>query len=247
MPVTSLKKSSGVKLAVHNATVWRYMSIPKFLDLIMQQRLRFSPSAQFEDRFEFSLSDSVREWFLADGHSEEELQGFEKSYRLFRESTYVNCWSMSPHENYALWKIYVGGEGVAIKSTVSKVRDAMQGTSRNVYDGKVRYSSYERKLLSLDQMVMTKLPVYRYEEEYRLFFVESTPSFDTSKGLFENLTKLSEVTSYVEVDLEEMIDQIVISPLGAPWLREIVEEVVKTYASKLASKIHYSTISPWRG
>jgi hypothetical protein len=40
----------------------------------------------------------------------------------------INCWSVNQYENYALWKIYLGGEknGVAIKSTVSKLRKSVE-------------------------------------------------------------------------------------------------------------------------
>lgn len=51
-----------------------------------------------------------------------------------KELVLINCWSINPHENYALWKIYLGDEKncVTIKSTVSKL-------SKSVVYGKDSY------------------------------------------------------------------------------------------------------------
>jgi hypothetical protein len=35
--------------------------------------------------------------------------------KLWRETTYISCWSSADHESYALWKLFCGSnEGVAI-------------------------------------------------------------------------------------------------------------------------------------
>ncbi len=49
------------------------------------------------------------------------MASFYWSTNPMKELVLINCWSINPHESYALWKIYLGGEknGVAVRSTIS--------------------------------------------------------------------------------------------------------------------------------
>ncbi|MFT6958331.1 MAG: hypothetical protein ACJAYC_003348 [Halieaceae bacterium] len=181
---------------------------------------------------------------LGEGLSDTKLKEFDKDYSAFRESTYVNCWSLSPDESYALWKIYWDGRGsgVAIRSTVSRVQKALSISERTIFDGKVRYSNFERDLLSLDQMVMTKLPVYKYESEYRLFYVQSISEEMQGQGFFSSLVPSTLEKNRVDVDLEELVDRIVISPFAPSWLSGVIRQVVGEFAPFLVSKIDNSAI-----
>ncbi|WP_146947081.1 hypothetical protein [Cyclobacterium qasimii] len=114
-----------------NNIIWRYMSLEKFIDLILNRSIYFANARKMEDKFEMEIPinslDERRRDYLERGKSSISVKStMEKEVSVakrFKENTYVNCWSLNNAESYALWKIYLGGSinGVAIKSTVSKL------------------------------------------------------------------------------------------------------------------------------
>lgn len=78
-------------------------------------------------------------------------------YRLdqtnsLRTLTLLNCWTISKHVSYALWKIYLGDpkSGVAIKTTVSRLENAIRKGrdpyDEDIYMSKVKYTDLIDKL-----------------------------------------------------------------------------------------------------
>ena len=64
----------------------------------------------------------------------------------------ANCWHASPHENVAMWERYIpiGGEGVAVRSTVGHLKGALQPFrleptygEETIRIGRVRYIDHE--------------------------------------------------------------------------------------------------------
>ncbi|GAB2612059.1 hypothetical protein [Belliella aquatica] len=114
-----------------NQVIWRYMSLEKFIDLVLHRSLFFANAIKMEDKFEMEIPlmsiDKRKKYYLATGLPIHKITStLEKEIsiaRKFKENTYVSCWSLNTAESYALWKIYLGGSpnGVAIKSTVSKL------------------------------------------------------------------------------------------------------------------------------
>ncbi|MGY6744925.1 MAG: hypothetical protein ACXIUQ_19490 [Cecembia sp.] len=126
-----------------NKVIWRYMSLEKFIDLILNKSIFFANTSRMEDRFEmeiplFSLEEK-KKYYLSRGMDSNKVTSvLDKEVLIakkFKENTYVNCWSRNDAESYALWKIYLGGSsnGVAIKSTVSKLTHSL---------GKIDYSNF---------------------------------------------------------------------------------------------------------
>lgn len=119
-----------------NTVIWRYMSLEKFIDLVLNRSIFFANATKLEDRFEmeiplFSLEEKKKYYLSRGMDSKKVISVLDKEVLLakkFKENTYVNCWSRNNAESYALWKIYLGGSpnGVAIKSTVSKLTQCLE-------------------------------------------------------------------------------------------------------------------------
>ena len=107
---------------------------------------------------------------------EEEMASFYWHTNPMKDLVLINCWSVNPHESYALWKIYLGGEanGVAIRSTVSNLRKAVEKGNdsypEEFFIGKVQYKKHlNHDELSRLSIITTKKPFYDFEKELRLF------------------------------------------------------------------------------
>ncbi len=59
----------------------------------------------------------------------------------------VNCWHRNKLESIAMWKLYThGNDGVAIQSTVRRLKDSIEASPRrNFVIGSVNYSAHVRK------------------------------------------------------------------------------------------------------
>ena len=126
--------------------IWRYMDFTKFSWLISQSHLYF-PSAFIlaqKDPFEGSpgplnlayetaveqAKDFVEE-NAADIIHEEMLQDL-RFLKSISRTTYINSWYMSPNESAAMWELYSRNEGIAIKSTIGQLKEALK-TNDNIF------------------------------------------------------------------------------------------------------------------
>ncbi len=127
----------------------------------------------------------------------------------YKESILVSCWHIGKHENYSMWKIY-GNKGIAIKSTIGRLKTALSNAKRThlMKFGKVDYFlEKERRnniplLLNTGKLAEYKSIHYRYEEEFRAYFIGSIlykRSVGSKKrelygALEENMKKIKEAS-----------------------------------------------------
>lgn len=232
-----------------NCSVWRYMAHWKFERLLAQRALFFANANKLSDQYEVSVPASTlkaqRDQLSAQGLQgealEAALQAFHWECNPLKDEVLVNCWSVSPHESYALWKIYLGGErnGVAIRSTVAKLRGALveggDPWSRGFYLGQVRY----RRHLAVDgidrlTLITTKKPFYDFEKELRLFML------DGHAPPAEGYPHDHAVGRTVQVALPLLMPQLYVSPFAEPGYAERVAECLAQ--SGLAVRLRQSEI-----
>ncbi len=205
---------------------------------MLQDRALFFPNAsKLTDQYEVTVPEYISEQKRKELESsglkgrelEEELARFHWEHSPMKELTLINCWSVSPHESYALWKIYLGGskDGVAIKSSVSKlIRSVGHGNDpypEEFYVGKVRYKSFlTRNELSRFDVITTKKPFYDFEKEIRLFIL----NYPKSEGGTKTPYQMKEGRT-VRVDLELLISELYISPFASEDFSDKVQTLLK--------------------
>ena len=202
--------------------IWKYMDLPKFLDLLENEHLYFCNVRILTDLYECSFP----EW-----------QKRTKQLNVIKDLVFVNCWSISNQEDFALWKVYSNNNeyGVAIKTTVGKLKSCLQHSEPysipTIRFNKVIYSD-NLKDMSLKSAVCTKKPFYSYEKELRLWLraIEETDIF--SKGLTVNL------------NINQLIEGIYRSPFMPEWFYSNFKRIVAKYKGEafLQSKIVPSSI-----
>lgn len=235
-----------------NATVWRYMSMAKFLDLILHRRLLFVSASKFTDGYEVTLPQNIvklvqekKAGRINDPEIENILSTFEFDGNFERERTLVNCWTLKPTESYAHWKIYLGGDkaGIAIKTNFKNLKNSIVESKKyslpDIYAGKVKYrDSLPVRELTTPSIITTKREFYSYENELRLFLVSSNNMVEPAHS-----QPISSPGKYVTVDLGELIERIYVSPFVGGWFTNVLRETVKKINPSLAKKITESSIN----
>ena len=115
-----------------NLKLWRYISFARFVWLLQNKKLWLSRADLLGDPWEISLAGNQLDPVIARhpitplGQTVPQENAIDRSKRiikLWREKTFVSCWSASDHENHALWRIYCQtSEGVAIQTTQAQMK-----------------------------------------------------------------------------------------------------------------------------
>ncbi|MCU4802390.1 hypothetical protein OB920_18600 [Halobacteria archaeon HArc-gm2] len=164
-----------------------------------------------------------------------------------RRCSYANCWNLRESESFALWKANLqSSDGVVIKSTIGNLKGCLQ-TADSVYISKVDYVDFEEAEKyhfdrSIDHPYLYKRNPLEYEQEVRALILDppiTGPDYDffdddvLDSREWEMGSNPSDFDwsgqdawKRVAIDLEELIDEIRISPSSSKWQKKLIEEEI---------------------
>lgn len=227
-----------IKTPPDDTVVWRYFKFHHFLDAIKNRSLYFSPICEYDDPWEAAIPQSGLEWrhkrlLAAEKKGDSELQTeFQNILKIeawrvkFTKAVKANCWYVGDSESEAMWNLYVGsGDGVAIKSTVNRIKSAIINSSQQIFIGKLNYIDYgaaEFNDIQWFELCFYKRKAFSHENEMRLAFVNDldmlNPTRDT-QGV------------KIPVELDTLIDELFVSSTRED-LRDEVVKVINKYNLK---------------
>jgi hypothetical protein len=234
--------------------IWRYMNFVKFVHLLQNDTLHFCRSDRLGDPFEGS---SVRNVELTvanvnvDGTESQppaELRNLgdlevtvrdniARGRQRVRDFMYISCWYSRPHDSAAMWAIYANvTDGVAIKSTVGRLKRALGGAPQDVVIGAVEYVDYETAIAQWGNAFpdfLRKRLSFEHEHEVRaiiLVFEEPSPL-----GLD------------VPVDVSALIEEIVVAPQAEAWFATLVRQSTERYGLDIEPRYSPLADTPFWG
>jgi hypothetical protein len=225
----------------------KYMDITKFLSLLKDKQLFFCRLDKLEDKFEGTLPKMSRQEFrefykdlnalnfynepISPEEMEEKINAGYKFREKLKALYCVNCWNEFKGESYALWKVYSDlNQGIMIKSSFKGVIDALNESKETVYCSTIKYIDHEKDSIDIGNTmspVVHKHKAYSYENEVRLIHEVSQEGWEHD---WENEKYESGVK--VNVRLEDLIDEIVISPFSSEWFTELIGDMLDKYSIK---------------
>lgn len=245
-------KNNSLDIPHGNTIIWRYMGLDKFLDMLMSRELFFANAAKMSDKYEGTLPKRNREYLLktikndglSRGQAEIEWESRLNQIHSLKKLTLLNCWTINQSESYALWKIYLGGakSGVAIKTTVSKLRKAIKNGGdpfeEDIYISKVKYTDFiKEEPENRFNVITTKNKYYDFEKELRLFICH----YPKSEGGIDTPYDIS-VGRRLKVDLNELVDEIYLSPFVGKWFDKTLIEILNNVNTNFSKQIKNSEI-----
>jgi hypothetical protein len=241
---------------VSNYEIARYWTLEKFLNLIQKQKLFFCRLDYLEDRFEGTVpklnrqkridhNKYLRENFpdqfsMTDLQIEQNVEEIYTLEKKFKSLTLVNCWNRFEGESAALWKIYSGlNNGILTISSVAKIQYALDKIDEELYLSEVGYLDYETEDMPDGNLlfpVIHKQKAFNYENEVRLI-----QQIIPETGWEHNWSS-EEITAgrYIDVEVNELINRIIISPNAEKWFFELVKDLIEKYGLK--KEVRYSTL-----
>lgn len=228
------------------ARLWRYMDLARFLSILENRALFFPSVATLAESDPYEGEPALAKIRATEARGTEALRTFRLNAEVFKHINFFNCWHMNDEESDAMWKIYIkGSEGIAIQSTVDRLKVSFHEFADTVYMAKVEYvvdhSHFQNPtnpLLGVSDYMFKRL-AFQHEQEIRLgtsrsevrrefvddigriklpprgVTVDDILMFPARKGIF------------VHTDIPVLIERVVISPFSPIWFSDLVASLSK--------------------
>lgn len=220
-----------------NSRIWRYMDLPRFLSLIESSSLYFTRADKFADPYEGAIpklhKESMESYFSEFDNAEEMKQELLDLFEINRKMTLINCWYQSEYESDAMWQLY-SNNGIAIQSTFDRFTKAISVAKESIYIGQVKYIDYEKEgLYFLNALTpfLFKRQSFEHEKEIRAV-IWHTENDKISTELDKVPIEILEHGKLVEINIEELIELIYVSPTAPSWFHKLIITMLKRYGIK---------------
>lgn len=210
-----INKHSSVGCDFSNEQIlWKYYSLEHFLWLIRNKALYFGRADGYEDKREILTTDLHAKLFYYNN-----IEALQRDVERDKPHTFLNCWTMSEHESYLMWKAYSNiNNGVVIKTNANRLMASYSGDA-SITIGKVEYIDEHTQSaqpfgqeLNWLYLVFSKLWFYSDEKELRLYFDD----------------RVQQLQHTIPVDLNILIDEIRLSPKVDSDSRQIIYDTLSS-------------------
>jgi len=221
---------AGVKAPNPSARIWRYLSFPRFKQLLEEKTLYFSRIDQFSDfnegRISGASSSASHEELAEQGDDGHVANAHDFMLRLMSTHTsYAVCWNESMHETNLMWRAYgqIPNETpddqsfkIAISTTAERLLLSIDGSRRRqndkMYKGMVNYLDFDKDPTpnnAVEKCFVKRLE-YASENELRLIInrVGNLPS-----GTLASMPQ-ADLGVVLPVKITDLIDAIYIEPVA---------------------------------
>ena len=225
-----------------DAILWRYTDFTKFVSLLDNEALFFSRLDKLGDPFEGSVSkinQILRPQWLHDGgvspeQIPEKIESFSKGKREHISRLLVNCWHENDSESEAMWKLYGGDSGIAVKTTFKGLSECFR-CDPDVFIGRIKYIDYNTTPVSESNLfaaLLNKRKSFEHEREVRVVSSEMIHEFAFGR--------------YLEIDVSSLIHEVIVAPYSPKWFVNLVKSVAARYdLNALVSKSEMDTNPIW--
>ncbi|TMP58261.1 hypothetical protein [Pseudoalteromonas sp. S1612] len=161
--------------------------------------------------------------------------------KKLRKHVAINCWHRNEYESAAMWSLYLkSDEGVAIQTRVEVlVEELFEGAPDGYLPTvvPVKYIDFERDTPEMGFIGAYRLKRKSFEHENEVRAVVCKCDKDWS---ISGVEAIPESGISIPVDLNNLIENIFVSPTAPKWFLDLVSSSAKTYG--LACKVHQSSL-----
>ncbi len=239
-----------------NLTVWRYMSLSKFISLLTYQALWFSKLSILQDKYEGMMPFVTKQMMQAD-HQDMKKNFSPDLHWQFdemasrneqdsRELLVVNCWFLEECESERMWTEYGGNnEAIAIKSTVKQLIQniGVPHDKHATHLGKVSYVDHKNHLMSKyeanqghERAFIKDARQFQHEKELRIITLNTKSRYcirpdgkpyTDEEIQGKNMNNHGMLGLYFAVRLNQLISEIVVSPKADEWFCLLIKRIIE--------------------
>lgn len=207
--------------------LYRYVTIDKLIDFLINERLSLTRLSLFEDRLEGitpehllldlgseKMSKDFSSWmggifnYITTNFNPTGRNALNRQRKDFQRFNYANCWFVSDHESIAMWQLYSRLDSVVIKVPYLAVVEKIQNQKFELtsYDHvKIRYGSVQYHKFD-DLKSLSKLAV---KEEIQGFVKDKSFEHEKEFRLMISVKKKEiKKADYKEWVLDEQVESL---------------------------------------
>lgn len=219
--VTMFKEDPRFETPEDTAKVWRYMAYDKFRRLVEEKCLHFCSVKTLNntDPHEGSYYGCK----LLNEISLSDAKDVAQKANRCGPPIAVNCWHLNDFESMAMWDLYSDSDGIAVQTTIKKLKEAFNKVQDSIRLGKIVYTdeAIEHPTgWTVDRFMacMTKKQCYAHEKEVRALI------WNTSEIIREEDGSVK-----LPIEIKSLLENIVLSPKSEESLREKVLALLKKH------------------
>ena len=224
MPYDPLHSNHPDAVALDDAHVLcRYMDLAGLASLLLTRQLKVTPISEMQDRTE-------GRWYSCITHPENRI-----TIDFLRRLTAISCWSATPHEEIAMWESFTEGPyGILLRTTVGDLKASFAATPYTVYLSQVTYHDHPPvDPVPVSQALAMKSSAFAYQNELRVVTKEgwhkltslvSKYRLDADGSPFNTMSSIE--LCMLDVDVENLVSEIVVSPYADRVLVELVQTLL---------------------
>ncbi|MGV0854818.1 hypothetical protein ACTS9E_04390 [Empedobacter brevis] len=155
----------------NNESLFKYMPIERFKDLIEKSSLYFRKISKFLDDKDGSFENFNEEDLNLLKKFTYEMQGvILTTCQKYREVTYASCFTLDTSFNHRFIEEYLNNkEGVIIKTSGDKLHNSIID-NKQIFSSTIDYNDLRFKIGNVYYNLYNKLKEFSWESEYRLFY-----------------------------------------------------------------------------
>jgi len=209
--------------------IWRYVTLPKLVLMLLDGALWFSRVDMLADFFEGSYS-AVTRPFAEEVKAKLGETGIKRLETEMRDinrrapgAVFVSSWSMSAVESALLWRAYAGKAGLAIRSTSGRLKQSFDVSDEKVHIAMMQYVDYKKEWIPKGNILRGpthKRVFYSAEQELRALVVR--PEY-----LVPQKSEQAPRGINVTVNLGILIEAVVLAPFGPAHTENAVRRLLE--------------------
>ena len=139
-----------------------------------------------------------------------------------------------------MWSLYAPHHGVAVKSSVGRLIQALQATQRPIEIGTVHYMDFGFPTESDSEFWLypefVKRKSFEHERELRALTIDT--DVYRSKGTSNEITGVG-----VDIDVAALLDAVYVAPTLEGWIKDVVKTELKSHCLPDVRVIHSTLYS----
>ena len=233
--------------------VCRYLTFPKFMNMLAYSAIWFSKLNILQDQFEGMMPMQAKVKMLADNQKWKQVfpenlhpqidSMAARNEQDGRELLVINCWYLGKADSPKMWREYCGGStGIAINSTIRKLSQYVYAWPEYSHIGKVQYvdfDTYEMPFYEANQAherAFLKSQKYSGENEIRIVTMNfkhprciSMEGEPYTQGQYsgKNMNNFENPGLYVGIDFGSLVDLVVLAPGSPDWIKNTINKIFK--------------------
>jgi hypothetical protein len=203
--------------ADENASVWRFLSLPKFMDMVLNRVLHLSRLDLAEDPYDGRPIGQLHDELTSVMGSEfTKFVGDDSRLR-----TFISCWHLSEDEPASMWKLYASSDaGIAVRMPYRRLKEVLSASSERLFLGRVQYGTRGftgRGVVVPFDNAMWKSKSYEHEKEVRIL----TYQWDRNGIPVEEL-RAGPTAVRIAMDVNVLDAEVIVAPATPEWIFKVV-------------------------